>query len=227
MNIKEIPYNDRPREKIIKYGFNSISNSELLAILLRSGTKGKSVIDLGYEVLKRFNGISGLMSANINELKEINGISDAKAIQILAAIEISKRLNDVVHIGEKISDGIDVYNLVGDKLKLEIQENFVLILLDIKSNLISYHYLYKGGLDFHLIHMRDIFREVVKHNAYKFICVHNHPSGDPTPSNADVLTTKEIIKSSKLMGIKFEDHIIIGNNCYYSFKESTSLFENK
>lgn len=227
MNIKDLPINDRPREKALKYGIDSISNAELLSIFIRSGTKGKSVIDVSYEVLNKFNGITGLINANINELNKIKGINNVKAIELLAAIELSKRINDIVKIGEKINDGVDVYNLVGDKLKSEQQEHFVLILLDTKNNLINYKYLYKGGLNYHLIHMRDIFREVVKNNAYKFICVHNHPTGDPTPSKNDFYTTKQIIESSALMGITFEDHIIIGNNCFYSFKESTSLFINK
>lgn len=227
MIVKDLAYADRPREKAIKYGFNKISNSELIAILLRNGTKGKSAIEVSYEVLNKLNGIKGLLSTNINELSSIRGISNVKAIQLLAAIELSKRINDDLEVGQRIVDGIDVYNLVGDQLKSEVQENFVLILLDIKNNLINYQFLYKGGLSYHLIHMRDIFREVVKHNAYKFICVHNHPSGDPLPSNSDFKTTKEIIETSNLMGIKFEDHIIIGNNCFFSFKESTSLFISK
>ena len=227
MNIKDLPYNERPREKAIKYGINTISNVELIAIFLRNGTKGKSVIDISYEVLNKFKGINGLKNLNINELCSIKGVNKVKAIQLLAAIELSKRINDDIKVGEKIITPIDVYNLIGDKLKLEQQEHFVIILLDIKNNLINYQYLYKGGLNFHLVHMRDIFREVVKNNAYKFICVHNHPSGDPLPSKNDYDTTKEIINNSLLMGVHFIDHIIIGDNCYFSFKESTSLFENK
>ena len=218
MILKNLPQSDRPREKVIKYGFHQISNSELLAILIRTGIKGKSAIELGYDVLQKFNGIKGLKDATIYELSTINGINEVKAIQLLAAIELSKRINDVLEINDKIIDGIDVYNLVGDYLKNEKQENFVIILLDVKNNLINYQTLYKGGLTQHFIHMRDIFREVVKYNAYKFICVHNHPTGDPLPSNSDINTTIEIIKSSKLMGIRFEDHIIIGNGNFSSLK---------
>ena len=226
MTLKSLPSLERPRERAIKYGLSKISNSELLAILIRTGTKGKTAIELSYEILEKFNGLKPLLNANIKELSDIKGINEVKAIQILAAIELSKRLNDDVKINQKILNGIDVYNLVGDYLKNEEQENFVIILLDVKSNLISYKLLFKGGLSKHLIHLRDIFREIVRFNAYKFICVHNHPSGDPTPSNSDFDTTIEIIKSSKMMGIRFIDHIIIGDNCYYSFRESTNLFEN-
>ena len=101
----------------------------------------------------------------------------------------------------------------------------LLILLDIKNKLINYQTLYKGGLNYNVIHMRDVFREIVKYNAHKFICVHNHPTGDPSPSEQDVLTTKEIFNTSKIMGIRFMDHIIIGNNCYFSFKESSTLLD--
>lgn len=223
MIVKDLPYSDRPREKAIKYGLSKISNSELIAILIRTGTEGKSSIDLGYEILKKFNGITGLINVDIQELCLIKGINKVKAIQILAAVELSKRINDDMEVGQKIINGIDVYNLVGDYIKNDEQENFIIILLDIKNNLICHKFIYKGGLNVNMIHMRDIFREVVRSNAYKFICVHNHPTGDPRPSQNDILTTKEIIKSSKLMGIRFEDHIIIGNNCYFSFKETNSL----
>ena len=227
MLLKKLPYHDRPREKAIKYGFSKISNSELLSILIRSGTKGRSAIEVSYDILNKLGGISGLMHTNIQELCTIKGIEQVKAIQLLAAIELSKRINDVIEVNKKISNGYDVYSLVGDYLKNEVQEHFIIILLDVKSNLINYQTLYKGGLNQNIIHMRDIFREVVRYNAYKFICVHNHPTGDPLPSDSDIYTTNEIIKSSKLMGIRFEDHIIIGFNKYYSFKESKLLLDQK
>ena len=225
MILKELPKLERPREKAFKYGFSKLSNSEVLALLLGSGTKGKSVIELSYELLNKFNGINNLKNINLNELIKIKGISNAKATKLLAAIELSKRLNDNYNVGMKINDGLDVYNLVGDSIKYEPQENFVLILLDIKNKLINYQTLYKGGLNYNVIHMRDVFREVVKYNAHKFICVHNHPTGDPSPSEQDVITTKEIFNTSKIMGIKFMDHIIIGDNCYFSFKESSTLLD--
>ena len=225
MTLKELPNLERPREKAFKYGFAKLSNSEVLALLLGSGTKGKSVIELSYELLNNFNGISNLKNINLNELIKIKGISNAKATKLLAAIELSKRLNDNIEVGCKISNGLDVYNLIGDSIKYEKQENFILILLDTKSKLINYQTIYKGGLTYNLVHMRDIFREIVKYNAYKFICVHNHPTGDPTPSKSDVDTTKEIVRISKLMGIKFEDHIIIGENCFFSFKDSSTLLD--
>ena len=225
MIIKDLPLLERPREKAFKYGFNKLSNNELLCIILEYGTKGKSVIDLSYDILNKFDGILGLKNTNLEELKSIKGISDAKATKLLAIIELSKRLNDNYNVGMKINDGLDVYNLIGDSIKYEPQENFVLILLDIKNKLINYQTLYKGGLNYNVIHMRDVFREIVKYNAHKFICVHNHPTGDPSPSEQDVITTKEILNTSKIMGIKFMDHIIIGDNCYFSFKESSTLLD--
>ena len=225
MNLKDLPLLERPREKAFKYGFSKLSNSEVLAILLGSGTKGKSAIELSYEILHKFKGVINLKDANLNELINIKGINNAKATKLLAAIELSKRLNDNLDVGSKINDAQDVYNLIGDSIKYEKQENFVLILLDTKSKLINYQILFKGGLTYNLVHMRDIFREVVKYNAYKFICVHNHPTGDPTPSISDVETTKEIVKSSRIMGIRFIDHIIIGDNCFFSFKESSTLLD--
>ena len=125
MKIKELPYCDRPREKVLKYGFKNISNSELLAILLRNGIKGKSSIELSYEILQKFNGLQGLINTNIKQLSSINGINEVKAIQILTAVELSKRINDDKEIGQKIIDGLDVYNLIGDSLKKEEQEFFM------------------------------------------------------------------------------------------------------
>lgn len=225
MILKDLPNIERPREKAFKYGFKKLSNNELISILLGFGTKGKSVIDLSYEIINKFNGIIGLKNTNLEELKTIKGISDAKATQLLAAIELSKRLNDNIEVGRKIKNGKDVYDLVGDSIKYEPQENFVLILLDAKGRLINYQTLYRGGLTYNIIHMRDIFREIVKYNAYMFICVHNHPTGDPSPSKNDVDTTKEIFKTSQIMGIRFMDHIIIGDNCYFSFKESSTFLD--
>lgn len=225
MIIKDLPLLERPREKAFKYGFNKLSNNELLSIILGCGTKGKSVIELSYDILNKYNGILGLKYTNLEELKSIKGISDAKATQLLAAIELSKRINDNYNVGTKINHGLDVFNLVGDYIKDEPQENFILILLDIKNKLINYQTLYKGGLNYNVIHMRDVFREIVKYNAHKFICVHNHPTGDPSPSEQDIITTKEIYNTSKIMGIRFMDHIIIGNNCYFSFKESSTLLD--
>ena len=130
MILKDLPNIERPREKAFKYGFKKLSNNELISILLGFGIKGKSVIDLSYEIINKFNGIIGLKNSNLEELKTIKGISDAKATQLLAAIELSKRLNDNIEVGRKIKNGKDVYDLVGDSIKYEPQENFVLILLD-------------------------------------------------------------------------------------------------
>ena len=225
MKIKDMPIIERPREKFLNNSIDNLTDVELLSIILGCGTKGKSVIELSYDILNKYNGILGLKYTNLEELKSIKGISDAKATQLLAAIELSKRINDNYNVGTKINHGLDVFNLVGDYIKDEPQENFILILLDIKNKLINYQTLYKGGLNYNVIHMRDVFREIVKYNAHKFICVHNHPTGDPSPSEQDIITTKEIYNTSKIMGIRFMDHIIIGNNCYFSFKESSTLLD--
>lgn len=216
--IKEIPLNERPREKLINDGVRSLSNIELLAILLRTGNKNKSVIELSKDVLYKIEQLNELKNITINELLKIPGIKKAKATTILAAIELGRRLEK-----QKINDNIiksseQIYYLM-KHLVHEQQENFYCLFLNTKFALIKTSLIYIGTVDKLVIHPREIFKEAVKSNASYIILVHNHPTGNATPSYADKKATVELMRAASIMNIEIVDHIIIGNKQFYSYKE--------
>lgn len=221
MKISEIPINERPRERAIINGIESLSNIELLAIIIRNGTRNKSAIELAYEVLNEFKSLSNLMNASLSELNRIRGLNNAKSISILASLEFAKRCTLLTK--EKrisINTSRDVFDLLKDKYRNEQQENFIILFLDSKNNIICNKLLFKGSVSSSNVHPRDIFREAVKNNANRLIIAHNHPSGDPSPSESDLVTTKSLVDISHFMAIPIIDHIILGDQKYFSFKEN-------
>lgn len=221
MKISEIPINERPRERAIINGIESLSNIELLAIIIRNGTRNKSAIELAYEVLNEFKSLSNLMNASLSELNRIRGLNNAKSISILASLEFAKRCTLLTK--EKrisINTSKDVFDLLKDKYRNEQQENFIILFLDSKNNIICNKLLFKGSVSSSNVHPRDIFREAVKNNANRLIIAHNHPSGDPSPSESDLVTTKSLVDISHFMAIPIIDHIILGDQKYFSFKEN-------
>lgn len=223
MKIKAIPTTERPREKALNHGIQALSNAEILAIILRSGIKEYSVLELGYRLIEKFNDLNGLTKATLYELIEVPGINKVKALEIMAGVELAKRINEIPSTRIKIKTPHDVYRLLGYKLKKEESEHFYVIFLDIKCHLISYNMITKGSLNSTIIRPRDIFKEAFRSNAASIICVHNHPSGDPTPSESDIETTHAIATAAKTIGIPVVDHIILGYDCFYSFKEGELL----
>lgn len=224
MKINDIPFNERPREKALINGISSLSNVELLAIIIRNGTKNKSAIELAYEVINSYKSLNNLMNSSISELNKIKGLNDAKSISILATLEFAKRCNQITKNKRlHIESGKDVFNILKDKYRNELQENFIILFLDSKNNLIYETSLFKGSVSSSIVHPRDIFREACKHNANRLIICHNHPSGDPTPSESDLSTTKSLYEISIIMAIPIIDHIILGDQSYFSFKEHKLL----
>lgn len=223
MVLKDLPKEELPREKAIRYGIETLSNAELLAILLRTGTQELSVIELAYKILSSFDGIKGLANTNYTELSQIKGLKSAKALSLLAMIEFSKRINYQISDSPMINSVQNVFELWEPKLRNEQQEKCIIILLNSRHCLIKAVELFKGGLTRADIHPRDIFREAVKANAASLILVHNHPSGDPTPSKADIEITISIAKLGRELGITVLDHIIIGQGKFFSLK-SSNLF---
>lgn len=221
-----IPLQERPREKAKLRGIESLSNQELLAIILRTGTKEFSVMELATNILQSFSGIKGIINISYAELTKLKGMKESKSLALMAVIEFSKRIN---HIDEtsinivKVNSPKDVYNMLSGEMQNSEQERLYVLFLNTKNVLISYKELFVGGLDYHIIHPRDIFREAVKFNAAKIILSHNHPSGDPNPSTKDIESTKTIFELGNALGIKLIDHIIIGQNCFVSMK-SEDLF---
>lgn len=217
--LKLLPVDERPREKAAQSGLGSLSNAELIAILLRTGTKDLSVLELANFVLAHFHGLRNLALATFDQLRMIKGMKSAKSLELLAAVELGKRISVLpIQEKEKIRSAERIFQLFEPVLKEEPQEHFYVVLLNTKNGLINYKRLFIGGLDTNLIHPRDIFREAVMHNAAKMIFVHNHPTGDPTPSEADIVTTQSMAEIGKMMGIIVLDHIIIGKGRFSSLK---------
>ncbi len=217
--IKEIPEGERPRERFKKFGVQALSNEELLSILLRTGSQSKSVKDLSIDILNNID-IHDLNNIDYTALKNIKGIGEVKAITILTAIEFGKRVLSRSDLIFQIRTGEDVYNLIKDEMENELQEKFMAIYLDVKNNVILKKVIFIGTVNNSNVTARDVFREGVKSNATSMIIAHNHPAGSIVPSKDDIYLTKEFIKLGRMMGISVIDHIIIGKNNYYSFRES-------
>lgn len=222
--IKDVPKEDRPRERLLKLGSNHLSNQEILAILLGSGTRAESVMDLSNRVLMHFEGIKLLSGATIEELTAIKGIGPAKGVQLLAAIEIGKRMNeyrpDERYIIRSPEDGADY---VMEEMRSLEQEHFVVLFLNTKNQIIHRQTIFIGSLNASIVHPREVFREAVKRSAASIICAHNHPSGDPTPSQEDIHVTRRLVESGKMIGIEVLDHLIIGDRKFVSLKEKGYL----
>ncbi len=223
--IKELPMTERPREKLYIHGPEALSNEELLAIIIRTGNKTDSAIDLARKILSRDNrGLVHLRDTTIQELMETKGVGECKAAQILAAIEIGKRINYRDALSKiKITEPSTIANLYMDEMRYLQKEHFKIILLDTKNQIIVTEEISVGTLNASIVHPRDVFRAAIKRNSNSMILIHNHPSGDPTPSNEDINITNRLIDAGNLIGIKVLDHIIIGDNRYISFKEKNLI----
>ena len=216
--IKEIKSNDLPREKAIMQGINRLSNHEILAILLRTGTQEKNVLQLAGDLLIQHRGLLGLSRLSYSELIQIKGLKEAKALTLIASFELAKRIQCDDEEGAFLNSPKSVFTYFHPLLSREIQEKLYVAFLNVKNRIVSYSELFVGGLDSNIIHPRDIFRESVRNNAARIILIHNHPSGDPTPSKADINITLEIMKAGDIIGIRIVDHIIIGKNQFVSLK---------
>ncbi len=219
MNVRELPLSERPRERLRSQGAGALSTVELLAILLSTGTKKTSVLDLAAQLLAHFGSLKKLMDSSVEELMEIEGIGPAKAIQLKAALALAQKAFQECH-PEKSVDTQGAYELVRYELAPLKQEVLYVILKNVKGCLISVEKISVGTLSEVLIHPREVFFPAVKHKASSFILAHNHPSGDPTPSKADLEMTRHLIKSSRVMGIYLEDHLIVGASSYVSLKNA-------
>ncbi|MBN2604754.1 MAG: DNA repair protein RadC [Bacilli bacterium] len=220
MMIKEIPVTDRPRERFMTNHIDMITTNELLAIILRTGSKQESVIELAKKVLYHYDDLKDLSNTTVKELLKIKGIGPSKAIEILAAIELGKRVvrsSFVKSIHLQTPEAI--YQYLKNDLEMKTQEHFIALFLNTKGDLIKKETLFIGSLNSSLVHPREIFKHAVLNSAASIIICHNHPSGDPSPSKADIDVTKILHKNSIMMDILLLDHIIIGKDRYFSFKE--------
>jgi DNA repair protein RadC len=225
MSLKKIPSTERPRERLELLGADALSLSELIAILLRTGAKGKTSLLLAQELIAHFGGLEGLIDATLEELKTFKGIGPAKAIELKAAFAIAGK-NRSPSSNRPLLAPSEVFHLLKDELSAEKQELLVVILKDVRGRVILYETVSIGTLSQVLAHPREIFYPAVRHKAKSLVLVHNHPSGDPTPSNADVDLTKVLVTAGRIMGIHLDDHVIIGKTSFFSFKEKfKELFE--
>ncbi|MBC7088394.1 MAG: DNA repair protein RadC [Tissierellales bacterium] len=225
LTIKEMPINERPREKLIAYGPNTLSNAELIAIIIQTGHGDKTAIDLANMIISMDKrGIVHLTEASVDELKSINGIGEGKAAQIIAAIEIGKRIKKInPYENIRISEPYQIAKILIDQMKFLTKEYFNIVLLDTKNQIISIENISVGSLNSSIVHPREVFKEALKKSSNSIILAHNHPSGDTTPSNEDIAITNRLIQSGEILGIKVIDHIIIGNENYLSMKEKNYI----
>ena len=221
MTVKSMALEERPREKMLKQGEKTLSNAELLAILLRTGTKNKNAIELAnYIINKDLQGIRYLQDITIEELCEIDGIGLTKAAQIKAALELGVRVASAKPENYKIKNPWDVYKYYMDSLRYLKREVFKVVLLNTKNQIICDVDVSIGTLNSSLVHPREVFRQAIKRSSNKIILIHNHPSGSVEPSKEDKNITNRLIECGEIIGIEVIDHIIIGDGVYYSFKEN-------
>jgi len=218
--IRDLPESERPRERLQSYGPGSLSTSELLAILLRTGAKSESAINLGTRLLANFGGLAGIARAGFGDLCEVHGLGVAKAAQIKAALELGKRLM-VASPEERpqVKSPSDVANMLMLEMGFLEQEHLRVILLDTKNRVLGMPTIYIGSLNTSVLRVGELFREAVKANSAAVIVVHNHPSGDPTPSPEDVSITRQLVEAGKLLDVEVLDHLVIGQQRYVSLKE--------
>lgn len=220
MKIKEMTKLERPVEKMALLGRESLSNSELLAIIIRSGRKGESALSLSERLLRNTkDGLRGLYDSSLEELTAIEGIGPMKASVIMAAFELGRRISESNGMSrERASSVEDVADIFMERLRYLKKERFEVLLLDTKGRILAIENVSTGDLSSSPVHPRETFRTAVKRSAAGVIFVHNHPSGDPTPSQEDIVVTKKLIEAGKVLGISVMDHIVIGDGVFCSMK---------
>ncbi|MFQ5861620.1 MAG: DNA repair protein RadC [Candidatus Brocadiales bacterium] len=222
--MKELPQAERPRERLITVGEESLSDAELLGIIIRDGTPDASAVDLAKKILAKYGDFRNLATKTTSELARIKGIGPAKAAQVKAAMAIAKRFATTpLTSGEQVRSSKDIFNHLHERLRDRRQETFLLLLLDSKNRIIKDLQVSAGSLSSSLIHPREVFAPAIRESAASVIFVHNHPSGDPTPSQEDLDITHRLREVSDVVGIKVLDHVIIGAGRYVSLKDKRLL----
>jgi DNA repair protein RadC len=217
--IKELAPDDRPRERLLQRGASSLSNADLIAIILNTGSQGEPVTALAQRLLVEYDGLLGLMRLDAVELARVHGLGPAKAAKLKAALEIAAR---VVALGPdqrpEIKSPDDVVNLVGVEMAALDQEQLRVVMLDTKHRVLAVRTIYQGSVNQAQVRIAEVFREAIRHNAVAVIVVHNHPSGDPTPSGADVALTADLAKAGELLEVDVLDHLIVGRGRHVSLR---------
>ena len=225
MKLKTIPQIERPREKLCHFGVTTLTNSELMAIVLQSGSREESAIGLGQNIINMFDhGIQGLNDVTVEELTAVKGVGIAKACQITAAVELGRRVSKCKkNILGKINSPKTVVEFFQEELRHLNKEKFIVVFLNTKNLITSYEVVSVGSLSASIVHPREVFNRAIKKSAASIILIHNHPSGNPSPSREDEAITKRLCNVGEVVGIKILDHIIISEDGYFSFKEMDIL----
>ncbi|MFQ5873019.1 MAG: DNA repair protein RadC [Dehalococcoidia bacterium] len=220
LTIHDMPTGERPRERLRDYGASSLSNAELLAILLRVGGRSENVLNMSSRMLSRFGGLAGLAKATFGELCAEKDLGEAKVAQLKAGLELGRRLLSVQpNDRATVSSPQDIANLLMAEMSLLDQEHLRVVLLNTKNQVMGIPEVYKGSVNTSMIRVSEVFRDAIKENCPAIVVVHNHPSGNPTPSAQDIEVTSQLIKASQLLDIEVLDHIVIGQQGFVSMKE--------
>ncbi|MEF2968017.1 DNA repair protein RadC [Paenibacillus sp. M1] len=218
--LRDIPNEERPRERMLQYGASALSQAELLAILLRTGTRQESAVHMAQRVLGEIGGIRGIMDLNLAELTRMKGIGPAKAAQIKAGIELGQRLAKTrLPEAQVVRRPQDAADLLMEELRYLQKEHFVCLFLNTKNHIIAQETLSMGSLNASIVHPREVFRAAIKHGSASVVFAHNHPSGDPAPSPEDIRMTARLCQAGEIVGIDVLDHIVIGDGKFVSLKE--------
>jgi DNA repair protein RadC len=223
VHLKDWPEDERPRERLLMLGAEAMSDAQLLGIILRNGSHGRTAVDLGRELLERFHGLAGIARAGTRELRAIKGIGAAKAAEIKAAIELGRRHQRPTMAGASFCSSQDIADYYGPRLKDARQEMFQCALLDAKNKIMKNEVVSVGTLTASLVHPRDTFKAAVRESAAAVVFVHNHPSGDVRPSQEDILLTRRLVQAGDLLGIRVLDHVIVGDGVHFSFRDNGML----
>lgn len=224
MMIKELPEGDRPREKMRERGAQALGNSELLAILLRTGSHDESALRIAEHLLDKQGGLSGFGHATMESLEQVKGIGDAKALTILAAIELGRRIDSLAPLDRTvIRTPEDVAFLLMPRFRYETREHFLAVLLSTKNHVLKTSVISVGSLNASIVHPRELFGEAINASAASVILAHNHPSGDPSPSAEDISLTRKLVEAGKILDIPVLDHVVLGDGKFVSLKEKGIL----
>jgi len=221
--VKNWPEDERPRERLLKYGADALSDAQLLAIIIRNGRGGRSAVDLGMELLEKFGSLDGIAQAGVSEIRGKNGvkgIGPAKIAEIKAAIELGRRHQKPSLAGASFCSSGDVISYYQPRMKDLKKEMFRCALLDTKNKIIRDEVVSIGSLTASLVHPRETFKAAIRESAAAVIFIHNHPSGDIKPSQEDILLTRRLVQAGEVLGIQVLDHIIIGDGCHFSFRDN-------
>ena len=222
--IRDLPAGERPRERLRHYGPQSLNNADLLAILLRTGMQGENVIAMAHRLISKFKGLEGLGQASFTELTDAKGVSEAKACQLMAALELGRRAVSLAREDKPfINHPRDIYNLLGAEMSGLDQEHIKVVLLNTRNQVMSVHEVYKGNVHTAIIRVAEVVRPAIRENAPAMVAVHNHPTGDPEPSAQDVSMTVDVRQAAELLDIELVDHIVIGKGGRFSSLKEHNL----